>query len=59
MEEIENYLDHVGVIRVGRYGQWLYLMTDACVISGRRAANECANRRTEIDAEGISLSSQG
>ena len=59
MEEIENYLDRVGVIRVGRYGQWLYLMTDACVISGRRAANECTNRRTEIDAEGISLSSQG
>ena len=59
MEEIENYLDRVGVIRVGRYGQWLYLMTDACVISGRRAANECSNRRTEIEAEGISLSSQG
>jgi protoporphyrinogen oxidase len=59
MAEIEDYLDRVGVVRVGRYGQWLYFMTDACVISGRRAANECTNRRGGIDAEGISLSSQG
>jgi protoporphyrinogen oxidase len=59
MAEIGDYLDRVGVLRVGRYGQWMYLMTDACVISGRKAANECSNRRAEPDAEDTSLSSQG
>jgi protoporphyrinogen oxidase len=59
MAEVEGYLDRMGVLRVGRYGQWLYLMTDACVISGRRAANECINRSVDVDSRGTTLSSQG
>ena len=38
MAEITGYLDQVGVLLAGRYAEWKYLMTDACVISARRAA---------------------
>ena len=41
---IDDYLDRVGVVRAGRFAEWKYLMTDACVLSGRRAAAECVDR---------------
>lgn len=41
LEEIEAFLDRMGVSRAGRYSEWKYLMTDACVLSGRRAASAC------------------
>ena len=39
MREITAYLDRNGVHLVGRYAEHKYLMTDACVLSGRRAAD--------------------
>ncbi len=38
LAEIDAYLDRLGVLRAGRFAEWKYLMTDACVLSGRRAA---------------------
>lgn len=38
MRTITEFLDHHGVLLVGRYAEHKYLMTDACVISARRAA---------------------
>jgi protoporphyrinogen oxidase len=42
LEVVDGFLDDVGVLRAGRYAEWKYLMTDACVLSGRRAASACA-----------------
>jgi protoporphyrinogen oxidase len=44
LDVIAGFLDRMGVIRAGRYAEWKYLMTDACVLSGRRAAGECLDR---------------
>jgi protoporphyrinogen oxidase len=44
LDVIDGFLDRVGVVRAGRYAEWKYLMTDACVLSGRRAAGECLDR---------------
>jgi protoporphyrinogen oxidase len=41
LAEVDGFLDRMGVLRAGRYGEWKYLMTDASVLSGRRAANAC------------------
>jgi protoporphyrinogen oxidase len=38
LEKINAFLDKFGVIRVGRYGEWGYLMTHDCVLNGRDAA---------------------
>ena len=35
---ISAYVERMGVELAGRYAEWKYLMTDACVISARRAA---------------------
>jgi protoporphyrinogen oxidase len=39
LAEIDGFLDDLGVHRAGRYAEWKYLMTDACVLSGRRVAS--------------------
>lgn len=39
--EVDGFLDRSGVLRAGRFSEWKYLMTDACVLSGRRAAHAC------------------
>jgi protoporphyrinogen oxidase len=41
LAEVDGYLNRMGVLRAGRFGEWKYLMTDACVLSGRRAASAC------------------
>ncbi len=38
LELINAFLNKFGVICVGRYGQWGYLMTHDCVLNGREAA---------------------
>jgi protoporphyrinogen oxidase len=38
LEVINSFLDSVGVVRVGRYAEWKYLMTHDCVLRSRRAA---------------------
>ena len=42
LAEIDGFLDDLGVHRAGRYAEWKYLMTDACVLSGRRVASASA-----------------
>ena len=59
MAEISAYLDRVGVLVVGRYTEWKYLMTDACVISARRAAGRITGRPLDVDEGGVTISSQG
>ncbi len=57
--EINGFLDRVGVLCVGRYGEWKYLMTDACVVSAQKAAAECMNLQTDVDTRGVTLSREG
>ena len=38
LDRINAFLDQFGIIRVGRYGEWGYLMTHDCVLSSRDAA---------------------
>ena len=38
LEKINAFLNKFGVICVGRYGQWGYLMTHDCVLNSRDAA---------------------
>jgi protoporphyrinogen oxidase len=54
LEEVDGYLDRMGVLRAGRFSEWKYLMTDACVLSGRRVASTCleALRRPSSIREG-------
>ena len=59
MRTITPFLDRMGVSRVGRYGEWKYLMTDACIVSSLRAAQECRGTAQEIDTEGTTLSDEG
>jgi protoporphyrinogen oxidase len=59
MAEITAYLDRVGVHLAGRYAEWKYLMTDACVISARRAAGLLTGAGLEFDDSGIAISQQG
>ena len=59
MAEITQYLEHVGVLLAGRYAEWKYLMTDACVISARRAAGIVTGKPVELDDAGIAISRQG
>jgi hypothetical protein len=59
MAEITAYLEHVGVLLAGRYAEWKYLMTDACVISARRAAALATGRPVDFDDTGIAISRQG
>jgi protoporphyrinogen oxidase len=57
--EINGFLDRMGVLRVGRYGEWKYLMTDACILSGRRAANACGGKAEDLDLSDATLSPEG
>ena len=59
MAEISAYLDRVGVLVVGRYTEWRYLMTDTCVISARRAAAQLTGRPFDVDEDGVAISTQG
>jgi protoporphyrinogen oxidase len=59
MAEITEYLERVGVLLAGRYAEWKYLMTDACVISARKAAGVVTGQSVELDDAGIAISRQG
>jgi protoporphyrinogen oxidase len=37
---IHDYLDSVGIFYCGRFGEWDYLWSDQCVVSGRNIANK-------------------
>lgn len=60
MREINKYLDHHGVQLVGRYGEHKYLMTDACIISARRAAERIrGGDGAQYDASEVYISTAG
>ena len=60
MKEINQFLDHHGVQLVGRYGEHKYLMTDACIISARRAAERIrGGDGAEFDASEVYISTAG
>jgi protoporphyrinogen oxidase len=46
LRHVNRFLDQHGVLRVGRYSEWKYLMTDACVLGGRRVARQAKDDDT-------------
>jgi protoporphyrinogen oxidase len=38
LDVIEPFLEQMGVVSVGRYAQWGYLMTHDCVMNAEQAA---------------------
>ena len=52
---VNRYLDSVGVLRVGRYSEWKYLMSDACVLGGRRTALRLRDKSDDTDWEGVAI----
>ena len=40
LETVHGYLDDVGILYAGRYGEWGYLWTDQAFFSGERAARK-------------------
>jgi hypothetical protein len=59
MKTITEFLDHHGVLLVGRYAEHKYLMTDACIISARRAAAMVTDADPDADASAVYLSAAG
>jgi hypothetical protein len=55
LRRINPFLNERGVIRVGRYSEWKYLMTDACLLGGRRAANQIAGSVDDTDWDGVAI----
>jgi protoporphyrinogen oxidase len=52
---VNRYLDSVGVHRVGRYSEWKYLMSDACVLGGRRTALRLTEKSDDTDWDGVAI----
>jgi protoporphyrinogen oxidase len=59
MQTVTEFLDHQGVLLVGRYGEHKYLMTDACIISARRAAATVTGIDPDTEASAVYLSAAG
>jgi protoporphyrinogen oxidase len=55
LREVNRFLDHHGVVRVGRYSEWKYLMSDTCVLGGRRAAQLLRGRDDDTDWSGVAI----
>jgi hypothetical protein len=55
LRRINEFLDQHGVLRVGRYSEWKYLMTDACVLGGRRTAMRLLGRADDTDWVGVAI----
>lgn len=47
---IHDWLNHVGVQSIGRYGQWKYSSMEDAMIDGRNAANKLAAKQLSEDA---------
>lgn len=41
---VHGYLDDIGIVYCGRYGEWLYIWTDEAFISGENAAQKTLDR---------------
>jgi protoporphyrinogen oxidase len=55
LRRVNDFLDRQGVMRVGRYAEWKYLMTDACVLGGRRAARQLRGQDDDVDWSGVAI----
>ncbi len=55
LRRVNDFLDRHGVLRVGRYSEWKYLMTDACVLGGRRAARQLRGQDDDADWTGVAI----
>ncbi len=52
---VNGFLNEQGVHRVGRYSEWKYLMSDSCVLGGRRAARLLRAQEDDTDWEGVAI----
>lgn len=43
-EIVLNYLDQIGIISIGRFGEWDYFWSDQSMVSGRDGANRLINK---------------
>ena len=55
LRRVNRFLDQHGVLRVGRYSEWKYLMTDACVLGGRRVARQLREMADDTNWEGVAI----
>ena len=57
LKTVNQYLDTQGVLRVGRYSEWKYLMSDACVLGGRRVSRHVKGLPDDTDWSGVAITS--
>jgi protoporphyrinogen oxidase len=55
LRHVNQFLERHGVLRVGRYSEWKYLMTDACVLGGRRAARALREAHDDTNWTGVAI----
>jgi protoporphyrinogen oxidase len=52
---VNKFLDQHGVLRGGRYSEWKYLMSDGCVLAGRRIARHLKELQDDTDWSGVAI----
>ena len=55
LRRVNRFLDQHGVLRVGRYSEWKYLMSDACVLGGRRVARQLKDMHDDTNWTGVAI----
>jgi protoporphyrinogen oxidase len=55
LRQVNQFLDKHGVLRVGRYSEWKYLMSDGCVLGGRRVARQLKEMHDDTDWSGVAI----
>jgi hypothetical protein len=55
LRRVNKFLDQHGVLRVGRYSEWKYLMSDACVLGGRRVARQVREMHDDTNWTGVAI----
>lgn len=55
LRRVNRFLDQHGVLRVGRYSEWKYLMSDACVLGGRRVARQLKDMDDDTNWAGVAI----
>jgi protoporphyrinogen oxidase len=55
LRRVSRFLDQHGVLRAGRYSEWKYLMSDACVLGGRRVARHLKDMHDDTNWTGVAI----
>src|SRR5262249_45614889 len=55
LRRVNGFLEQQGVLRVGRYSEWKYLMSDTCVLGGRRAARLLREQDDDTNWTGVAI----